>query len=292
MVTRITLAVFTFLFLSGQAFANTELYGYWPVGGGNITLAPIGDPVAAAGIEFVAEPGILTKGTSPAPFAFFIPNDAAPGNVTLAILGTSITIDGPVEFDVAVPASAVRGDVAFTFGRGLVDAYSSPPLIGPCGAGENCLAILFPTADTCDLNEDGLCNSSDIDFLSSAIQSGDDAAILDVNQDGVVSAEDRVFWIESINGTLAGDADLNGSVQFADFLALSDSFGEAGGWAQGDFDGDGLVEFPDFLVLSQNFGFSSSDIVAVPEPTSSCFTMCGLLICAAYLRRRSARMGE
>ena len=37
------------------------------------------------------------------------------------------------------------------------------------------------------------------------------------------------------------------SVDFTDFLVLSDQFDKSGGWGQGDFDGNGLVEFPDFL---------------------------------------------
>ena len=54
---------------------------------------------------------------------------------------------------------------------------------------------------------------------------------------------------------LPGDADENGIVEFADFLALSSNFGkENAEWKDGDFDGNGIVEFADFLALSTNFG--------------------------------------
>ncbi len=96
------------------------LEGDWPAGGGNITIRTTNGPIQAGGLEFVAEPGILTQGTSAAPFAFFIPNSAAPGNVTFGVLGTPVTLDGPVELDVAVSASASNGDVSATWGNGVV----------------------------------------------------------------------------------------------------------------------------------------------------------------------------
>ena len=52
-----------------------------------------------------------------------------------------------------------------------------------------------------------------------------------------------------------GDTNLDGEVDFADFLVLSNNFGKTvdAVWADGDFDGDGKVEFADFLILSGNF---------------------------------------
>ena len=55
--------------------------------------------------------------------------------------------------------------------------------------------------------------------------------------------------------TRAGDGNLDGKVNSADFLGLSATFGEAGGWSDGDYNGDGHVDFADFLLLSSNFGF-------------------------------------
>lgn len=95
-----------------QSAHGQGLVGVFPSGGGNITITPTDGPIRTGGLEFVAEPGILTQGTNPAPFAFFIPNGAAPGNVSLGSLGTPVTIDGPIELDVAVSASAENGDIA------------------------------------------------------------------------------------------------------------------------------------------------------------------------------------
>lgn len=54
---------------------------------------------------------------------------------------------------------------------------------------------------------------------------------------------------------LAGDANEDGKVDFADFLTLSANFGASqASWTEGDFDGNGQVQFGDFLILSGNFG--------------------------------------
>ena len=56
--------------------------------------------------------------------------------------------------------------------------------------------------------------------------------------------------------TLAGDADLDGSVSINDFNTLAANFGTPSGatWAQGDFDYDGSVSINDFNALAANFG--------------------------------------
>ena len=54
-------------------------------------------------------------------------------------------------------------------------------------------------------------------------------------------------------GVIVGDAD-DRSVEFANFQALSESFGQPGGWANGDFDGSSNVAFADFLLPSNHCG--------------------------------------
>lgn len=89
----------------------------------------------------------------------------------------------------------------------------------------------------------------------------------------------------TVRPTLPGDADLNGVVNFNDFLILQNNFGNAGTrFDQGNFDFNGTTNFNDFLVLQNNFGQSvtgaavqvtaaqvaamQSFAQAVPEPAS------------------------
>ena len=68
---------------------------------------------------------------------------------------------------------------------------------------------------------------------------------------------DPAFECPDVEGEycLPGDIDLDGSVDFEDFLDFSANFGlQDATWEDGDFDGDGLVGFNDFLLISSYFG--------------------------------------
>lgn len=59
------------------------------------------------------------------------------------------------------------------------------------------------------------------------------------------------FLVEDILQTRPGDLDLDGDVDFVDFLQLSAHFGAAeSSWDTGDMDGDGRTGFADFLLLA------------------------------------------
>ena len=138
-----------------------------------------------------------------------------------------------------------------------------------------------------DLNVDGQQDAEDLDRLSSAIRFGRDLSY-DLNRDARLDEEDRRVWIEEYAETSLGDANLDGTIGFADFLTLSDSFGQSGGWAQGDFNGNGNIEFGDFLLLSENFLASTPSGAAVPEPTAKCVLL-NLIVMLLVYRRRSMR---
>ncbi len=77
---------------------------------------------------------------------------------------------------------------------------------------------------------------------------------------------------------LPGDANRDGKVTFADYIALELGFGASGGWADGDFNGDGVVNFRDYIILEAHFGKS------VPEPMTLSLLTAGAV---ALLRRRA-----
>lgn len=108
-----------------------------------------------------------------------------------------------------------------------------------------------------------------------------DTFTLDVNDDGAIDAADAPLICDAVAAAgvvlvdelaaaqiLGGDTDLNGSVEFADFLILSANFGSSDAhFGEGDFDCNGQVEFADFLTMSSNFGQSvNAEAASVPEP--------------------------
>jgi hypothetical protein len=127
-----------------------------------------------------------------------------------------------------------------------------------------------------DFNHNSILDAADIDLLSTAVRSQSANLMFDLNLDGSVNQADREFWVQSRVGTYFGDADLDGEVQFADFLLLADGFGHVGGWSSGDFDGDGEVRFQDFLILSNNFG--STSLAVIPEPPSLWLVCCVVVL--------------
>ena len=116
-----------------------------------------------------------------------------------------------------------------------------------------------------DVNLDGRLDAADLEALQLAVrdQSVDD--VFDLSQDGTIDAEDVDVFVQELIGTVRGDTNLDGTVDFADFLALSASFTQSGGWGDGDFDGDGMVAFADFLTLSRNFGTINEVVGRVAE---------------------------
>jgi len=101
---------------------------------------------------------------------------------------------------------------------------------------------------------------------------------------------------------IAGDANLDNVVSFADFLILQGNFGLAGDWSAADFNHDGVTDFADFQLLEANFGYDGNvgallavsdaqrvalqafGVVAIPEPGAIALIGGGVL---ALIRRRT-----
>jgi hypothetical protein len=128
--------------------------------------------------------------------------------------------------------------------------------------------LVVTTGVAGDFNGNAELDVADLDLLAMELQSERNVDLFDVNSDNMVDFEDRRFWVGELAQTFFGDANLDQEVNFADFLALSNGFGQEGGWREGDFDGDGETKFADFLMLSDNFGKTPGDVATVPEPSS------------------------
>ncbi len=121
-----------------------------------------------------------------------------------------------------------------------------------------------------DMNFDGAVNADDIDLLAAAVRQGSTDLAFDLDGNEAVEADDLTFLVESILNTRAGDTDLDGDVDFTDFVALAENFGSASaGWMQGNFDLDGRVDFADFVSLAANFGFEERLLAVAAEDRRS-----------------------
>jgi hypothetical protein len=101
-------------------------------------------------------------------------------------------------------------------------------------------------------------------------------------------------WVEIVLGVPAGDFNLDGAIDAADYTVWRDAAGSAvTAWSGADGNGDGLVDDADYDVWKQNFGKSASlsgagSGSAVPEPGALVLVMLAL-VAAATGRPRPAR---
>src|SRR5581483_7603982 len=101
----------------------------------------------------------------------------------------------------------------------------------------------------------GAWNGTGITSSHAAVTSGGAVGYAD-GADGVVPG--LAAGDELVKYTLAGDANLDGTVSFSDFQVLAENFGASGKWDQADFNYDGQTSFSDFQLLAENFGNTAS----------------------------------
>jgi hypothetical protein len=118
-----------------------------------------------------------------------------------------------------------------------------------------------------DLNWDGVIDSLDIDMLSIGLLNIDTSVLsnstlilvidmYDLNNDGIANEADRDWLVEEALGTAYGDTNLDGIVNFADYVTLNNNYGSLWAtWARGDFNGDGLIDDLDVDLLFAHWGF-------------------------------------
>jgi hypothetical protein len=123
-----------------------------------------------------------------------------------------------------------------------------------------------------DFNNDGSIDHIDIDLLQANLVDGPaDPSTFDLNGDGAVDISDRNEWLALAgaanlatgNPYLLGDANLDGTVDGADFLVWNVSkFTNSSNWSDGDFDANGTVDGGDFLIWNSNKFLSADDLFA------------------------------
>ncbi|MEM8679706.1 MAG: hypothetical protein AAGF97_10180, partial [Planctomycetota bacterium] len=212
------------------------------------------------------------------------------GELDVSLLGGFTPVLGD-SFTILSALVGVSGQFATldlpALGAGLAwDVVYDPTLVN--------LQVIQMISDP-DFNQDGMLDCLDADALVAEIVAGTNMAPFDLTGDGAVDNLDLDQWLAdagaanlaSGNPYLVGDANLDGNVDGADFVAWnSNKFTAVAAWCSGDFNADGLVDGSDFIAWNDN-KFTSADaaMIAVPEPTTS-FTLCGLVILGLIRRRR------
>ena len=143
-----------------------------------------------------------------------------------------------------------------------IQASSNPPLPFPA----ECLLG--------DFDCDGVVGLSDVEALSTAIN-GESNTEFDIDASGTVDVADLRHFIEVINGTWIGDANLDGEFNSGDFVDVFSSgkyeTGEIAKWNEGDWNADQRFDSGDFVVAFNDGGYESGAreaVAAVPEPSS------------------------
>ena len=135
----------------------------------------------------------------------------------------------------------------------------------------------------CDIGGDGRCTIDDLNELVLARNSNSDSPLLDIDWNDALDDVDISSWLQQASAEndllyRSGDTDLDGDVDFADFLSLSANFGNReANWTQGNFDGRDGTQFADFLALSEHFG-AVATVQNVPEPSFNVFALLAFLL--------------
>lgn len=151
----------------------------------------------------------------------------------------------------------------------------------------------------CDVNRDGACTAQDIDEITDAIFGAVNDGRYDLNQDGLITVEDRMMWIEDPNfmHTYLGDSNLDKQFSTTDFVVVfqaaeyEDEIPLNSGWAEGDWNGDKEFNTRDFVDAFQTASYEKGprQLVAavVPEPASSTSALvAGFLLFRLRSRRK------
>jgi hypothetical protein len=148
---------------------------------------------------------------------------------------------------------------------------------------EGILSIINTEMAVCDFDASGLCGLTDLEQLMTDIAAGQNEPRSDINNDGLVNLEDRDEWLVTASASigvspfLAGDANLDGSVDAADLMQLGINWQiQRVGWQNADFNGDGKIDAKDLNLIGRNWQQTVTRLPAnpaiganpVPEPIS------------------------
>ena len=173
----------------------------------------------------------------------------APAAAGVLTWGYAITFDGVTDFHSPSGRDMTGSPLILAFDGTPAALLITQPSIGPDGyLGEVTLMVSRDLSDGSVLQVSSFVMSDpsrDLDYLD-------------------VSSATITFTSGQGSAQMDGDFDLDGDVDFVDFLRFAQNFGKTGPaptqtspGMDGDFDLDGDVDFSDFITFAQNFGRKS-----------------------------------
>lgn len=226
-------------------------------------------------------------------------NENLPGRPELLLRGAEtadiLTAGEDQEFTLfasEVELDLAPGDAFEEFGQdidldGIVARYVRLDLLGNHGGDNDFIGLsevqfFGGSSVNGDFNGNGELDVEDIDLLTGEVIQMTDNLDFDVNGDGALNNDDRVFWVEDLKNTWFGDANLSGEFNSSDLVQVFQrakyETGESAGWGDGDWDGDGVFASGDLVLAFQSGGYEQGQRPAViPEP-SSLVLMLGLFV--------------
>ena len=182
-------------------------------------------------------------------YNFFVLNNIFAGSVNAAVWissfndwgSGSVVVDYNLEYSTTGPLAYFQG-TTYTFAQ--LAAYQS-------ASGQEAHSIVAPP---------GFVNEAGGDYHLLSTSPAVDAGIAHVatdDYDGIARPQGAGYDIGAYERyVLPGDANEDGTVNFADLNVVLTNYNNSGGWRQGDFNGDGVVDFTDLNIVLTNYNQS------------------------------------
>ncbi|MEM7316486.1 MAG: hypothetical protein AAF497_25405, partial [Planctomycetota bacterium] len=191
---------------------------------------------------------------------------AAPGpTVTLGENGRDIEILSPQSLDSNSNFIALKPNAPITLVSLELESEIPPE-------SDFRMGLFLLENRSADFNNDHEYNCTDLDRLIVNITEGGFEDMFDLNDDGLLDANDIDAWLEEAGYAtigrpyLMGDANLDGFVDVSDFNIWNEhKFTTENSWCSGDFSADGAVDVADFNLWNEN-KFRPTLLANVPEP--------------------------
>ena len=114
---------------------------------------------------------------------------------------------------------------------------------------------------------------------------GEEWIAADATPDGGITTDAVLLTPTPYTAPLAGDANLDGTVDINDLTIVLTNFGRSGmAWNEGDFNGNGNVDVNDLTIVLSNYGATagSPSPAAVPEPSALALLAAGAAALFAF----------